>query len=84
MKEIVEKIIEELKLNTKIQKTDVHTFDSGAYMIDIWKDDKFYCIQLFDNKFGLSEVDKYDFSTIPDFTYETYDEFKFNLNNMLQ
>lgn len=46
---------------------EIHRFDSGCVMVDIWKGHEFYCLQIEENKVGLSLVTKdIDFSTIPD------------------
>ena len=37
---------------------EVHNFPSGYKMIDIWKNDKFYCVQLEPTRIGISEVTK--------------------------
>ena len=59
-------ILEELeKLGIKYK---VYNFDSGASMIDVWYDRKFYVIQLESESIGLSLVSKDNsgFDTIPD------------------
>ncbi len=84
MEEFVDKIISYLNFNERIVKTEVHKFDSGAFMIDIWIRDDFYCLQIYNNTFGISKVgEEIDFSTIPDKTYYTFEEFMFNLNKEL-
>lgn len=35
---------------------EIHKFDSGAVMVDIWKDDLFYVVQIHDKTIGLSLV----------------------------
>lgn len=52
MKKLVPDIIN--KLNIENVKYDVHQFDSGAVMVDIYIKDKFYVIQIFENEIGLS------------------------------
>jgi hypothetical protein len=80
MKDSVDRIVNELKTNSKVKKIDVHAFDSGAFMIDVWVRKEFYCIQLSDGNFGLSKVeDDNGFSTIPDEIYPSYEEFIVNL-----
>lgn len=54
-------------------------------MIDIWKDNDFYCLQFEDYKVGLSLVSKdEDFSTIPDKWYSNMEEFKPDFEVILQ
>lgn len=56
---------------------EVHHFPSGCKMIDIWDNNKFYCIQLEPKRIGISEITKdTGFDTIPDKVFETFDEFK--------
>lgn len=52
MKKLVPDIIN--KLNIENVRYDVHQFDSGAVMIDIYIKDKFYVIQIFGDEIGLS------------------------------
>lgn len=63
---------------------EVHSFDSGCKMIDILLDDKFYCIQVEDCLIGISLVtEEIDLSTIPDQSFQKFDEFKHELNRIL-
>jgi hypothetical protein len=76
MQEYVEKLIAELDSSQSVTKIEVHSFDSGAYMIDVWVDESFYCLQLYDQKFGYSKIEgDIDFSTIPDHLFDTFNEF---------
>jgi hypothetical protein len=52
MKKLVPDIIN--KLNIENVKYEVHHFDSGAVMVDIYIKDKFYVIQIFGDEIGLS------------------------------
>jgi hypothetical protein len=58
-------------------KHDYTNFDSGAIMLDIWHENKFYVIQFVDDYIGFSEVndDNIGFDTIPDEKF--YDEIKY-------
>ncbi|PZR26421.1 MAG: hypothetical protein DI535_14215 [Citrobacter freundii] len=48
-------------------RCEVHSFDSGAMMIDLYWKDQLYVVQLDDEQLGLSEVtENIDFSTVPD------------------
>ncbi|MCR9249883.1 MAG: hypothetical protein NXI20_05640 [bacterium] len=75
-------IIEALELaNSKYQ---VHEFDSGGLMIDFSLGSEFYCIQMYDNKFGLSKIDDNpEFSSIPDSGYIDWIDFKEIFDNIL-
>ncbi|WP_208025543.1 barstar family protein [Niastella caeni] len=52
-------------------KHEVHRFDSGAIMIDIWINGNFYVIQIDDNLIGQSLVteDTTPFDIIPDISF---------------
>ncbi len=56
---------------------EIHTFNSGAVMVDIWKDDSFYVVQIEENRIGLSLIDPVNpgFDTIPDKSYDSLDKF---------
>jgi len=48
-------------------KYQMHSFDSGAVMIDVWWKDQLYVVQMHEQQLGLSRVtDEIDFSTVPD------------------
>ncbi len=57
---------------------EVHSFDSGAVMIDIFIREKFYVIQIDGDKIGLSlNTDETGlFDIVPDKTFEEVGEFK--------
>jgi len=58
-------------------KFEVHEFDSGAAMIDMWINSEFYCIQMADDKFGWTKVEENTgFSSIPDSGYMNWTKFK--------
>ncbi len=64
------------RLGQKELKHEIHKFDSGAVMIDIWKDNQFYVVQIEDKKIGFSLVTKdTGFDTIPDKSYNDIEEF---------
>lgn len=49
-----------------------------------WINNDFYCIQLFESKFGISRVtEEIDFSTIPDKTYTEWRSFKTELEKVI-
>ena len=78
----VEYIVSELKRFDI--RHEVHHFPSGYKMIDIWNNDKFYCVQLESTRVGLSEVtENTGFDTIPDKVFETSDEFKTEFKKVL-
>lgn len=65
-------------------KHEIHRFDSGCVMIDIWKEDKFYCFQFEESKVGLSLVtENIGLSNIPDKWYTNLAEFKTELETIL-
>ena len=75
----IEKLLEKSNI-----RHEVHSFDSGFRMIDIWTDNKFYCIQIESDLVGISLVtDEIDFSTIPDKSFQNVDEFKYELERVL-
>ncbi len=64
---------------------EIHRFDSGAIMIDIWVAEKFYCVQLFENFIGLSLVtEDSGFNTIPDISYESMSLFKIDFEKLIK
>ena len=72
-------------LTTRNIRHQVHRFDSGCVMLDIWTEDEFYCVQFEENKIGLSLVtEDIDFSTIPDKWYWDPGEFKTDLETILK
>ena len=82
MKLYIDKISELIK--SKEIRHEIHSFDSGAFMIDIWINNDFYCLQLFENKFGISKVtEEIDFCTIPDKTYIEWESFKTELEKVI-
>jgi hypothetical protein len=65
-------------------KSTIHSFDSGAFMIDIWVKGDFYCIQLFDDKFGISQIkEDLDLSVTPDKSFSEWEVFKSHLCQIL-
>ncbi len=83
MNEVIEYVIPTLK---KLSiRHELHKFDSGAAMIDIWVNEKFYCVQLFEDFIGLSLVtEDSGFSTIPDVTYKNISEFKPDFEKLIR
>jgi RNAse (barnase) inhibitor barstar len=69
---IIEKV-ERLNL-----RHEVHRFDSGAIMVDIWIDRKFYVIQIDEESIGLSlnTQDTLLFDIIPDHLFSEENQFK--------
>lgn len=75
MKEILERIVN--LLSEKDLKHEIHKFDSGCFMIDIWKDDLVYVIQIEPEIIGISLIDEnVGFYTRPDKSYKDWDDFK--------
>jgi hypothetical protein len=63
---------------------EIHSFDSGCKMIDIWCQDKFYVVQLEPGLIGLSLVtDKTGFGTIPDTVYKEVEQFKVDFEKVV-
>ncbi|CAL2094433.1 hypothetical protein [Tenacibaculum sp. 190524A05c] len=82
MKQHIEEISD--LIENKNIRYEIHSFDSNAYIIDIWINNGFYCIQLFDYKFGISKVtEEIDFNTIPDKTFNEWEDFKFELEKII-
>lgn len=64
-------------------KHEIHQFDSGAVMIDIWKEDLFYVVQIEDKTIGLSLVTKdTGFDTIPDKSYNDIEKFSLDFEKI--
>jgi len=59
-------------------KHEIHSFDSGAFMIDFWVGDNFYCIQLYKEEIGISLItDKtLPFDIIPDLIFKSLEDLK--------
>lgn len=65
-------------------KYEVHTFPSGAIMLDIWHKDHFYVLQ-FEGKFiGFSEINKENigFDTMPDEKFHNEQKYKIKLTSL--
>lgn len=56
-------------------KYETSSFPSGAYMIDIWRGESFFVIQIDNRSIGFSEVEGSDFSTLPDMRFNELDIF---------
>lgn len=81
MKNLLPYIVDKLtQLNAK---HEVHSFDSGAVMVDIWIDNKFYVIQIDNGIIGLSVVTEKTtpFDIIPDQSFKDEVAFKKALDN---
>ena len=80
--EILEKIAS--RLSQENLRYEIHQFDSGCVMVDIWKDELFYVIQIEAEMIGFSLVDENTgFDTIPDKTYKDWDDFKTDFEKIL-
>ena len=57
---------------------EVHSFSSGAIMIDIWVGDHFYVIQIDGKEIGISLITPatISFDTMPDKVFKNTSEFK--------
>jgi hypothetical protein len=76
MKELLPYIIS--KVGTEKAKYEVHNFDSGAIMVDIFIADKLYVIQIYGSEIGLSLVteDTALFDITPDRSFKDESQFK--------
>jgi hypothetical protein len=72
--------LERLKL-----RHEIHRFDSGAIMVDIWINDNFHVIQMDDKSVGLSLIteDTTPFDIIPDISFLNEAEFKREFEKIL-
>lgn len=53
-------------------------------MVDIWINNDFYCIQLFEKQFGISKItEETGFSTIPDKIFTEWKSFKVELEKVI-
>ena len=65
------------RLKQEELRHEIHTFDSGAVMIDIWKDDEFYVVQIEGILVGLSLVtEDTGFSVVPDQSFVDFEKFR--------
>ena len=67
-------VINELEKRTL--RYEVHIFDSGAYIVDIWVDNKFITVQLEKSGLGLSFHGVEEFSSMADEVFSNVAEFK--------
>lgn len=76
MKDLLPYIVK--RLDPLDVRYEVHHFDSGAVMVDIFIEDELYVIQIFGNEVGLSLVTEETglFDTIPDRLYDKIEDFK--------
>ncbi|SFF31607.1 hypothetical protein SAMN05216167_14623 [Spirosoma endophyticum] len=73
------------RLNTRSIRHDVHYFDSGAKMIDIWYNGHFYVIQMNSESIGFSEITEANpgFDTIPDESFYTSEKAQRHFESLL-
>lgn len=75
MKELLPYIVDIIE-KSKV-KYEVHSFDSGAVMVDIWVDSGLYVIQIEDTiVLSLVIEETTPFDIIPDQSFEDIDTFK--------
>jgi hypothetical protein len=73
------------RLKEKELKHEIHTFYSGAVMVDIWKDHLFYVVEIDGKRIGLSLVtEDTGFDIIPDESYQTSEEFTLAFEKILE
>ena len=74
MKKVLTDIINQLDF-AKV-RYEIHNFDSGAIMIDIWINERFYVVQIFGDEIGMSLVtENTGFDNIPDKSFKDPNEF---------
>lgn len=72
------------RLKEKEFRHEIHKFDSGAVMIDIWKDDLFYVVQIDEERTGLSLVDEDSgFDPAPDKSYTDFEKFRIDFEKIV-
>lgn len=83
MKKLLPYIVDRIE-KSKV-KYEVHSFDSGAVMIDIWIDNNFYVIQIDGDTIGISLVteETTPFDIIPDKSFKDESAFKETLDSIL-
>ena len=65
-------------------KHEIHRFDSGAIMVDIWINDKFHVVQIENKSIGLSLVtEDTAFDIIPDVSFSDENQFKTEFEKIL-
>jgi len=66
-------------------KYEVHSFDSGTFMIDIWHRNSFYVIQVEEASVGLSEIqgENVAFDLVPDIVFHDNELFFTKLKEVL-
>ncbi len=75
-------VLEFIKSNNL--KHEIHKFSSGALMIDLWKGDEFYVLQIEKETIGFSVInDDPEFSTVPDKSYSDFRGFKDDFEKIL-
>jgi hypothetical protein len=65
-------------------KYEVHSFPSGACMIDVWFGKNFYVLQLTFDYMGISLANAPALCTIPEESYVDYNEFKTRFESVFQ
>lgn len=64
---------------------EIHEFDSGAAIMDVWIKSDFYCIQMSENKFGWTKItEESGFSSIPASGYMKWIEFKNQFDEIIK
>lgn len=73
------------RINELNFKHSIQEFDSGAIMIDLYLNESSYCIQIADNKVGLSKIsNEPDFSTYPDSGYLKWNDFLLKMEKLIE
>ena len=84
MKDLLPYVTDSVK--TSKFKYEVHSFDSGAVMVDIWIASRFYVIQIDDDMIGLSMITEEvnPFTTVPDRSFKDASKFKTEFERILR
>ena len=66
-------------------KHEVHKFPSGSVIIDIWKGEEFFCIQIGNKSVGISKITEEEpsFTTIPDKSFSDFKLFKNEFESLI-
>ncbi|RZK25317.1 MAG: hypothetical protein EOO43_05835 [Flavobacterium sp.] len=73
-------------LNDKHIEFQIHEFESGATLVDVWMNNKFYAIQFKDKFVGISMINDMHpgFSTVPDESFSEPDKFLLRFNEIME
>src|SRR5689334_1105467 len=84
---VMDKVLEYVstRLTEEKLRHEIHKFDSGAVMMDIWKNDLLYVVQIEDKRVGLSLVTAdTGFDTVPDKAYYDFESFSIDFDRIFE